>query len=270
MIQSLCTIANSDSYDELLIMLRSVSLFAELNLYVAGDQEVVERLQRERLDNRLTTHRIQCRQDRVKHFDAAFMDLMLFKMEIMDVALSRDDNTLFADADMVFLDAPWGMESPGSDLWLSPHYILPEDEAKWGRFNAGYLFTGNRSFPGWWREAAPRSTYLDQQCLEEAPEHFRVQELSIHHNFGWWRLDQSDPKGKWWQLHRFRRPVRRERLSKIRVVEDRIEYDGQPLVSVHTHLLNRRKKVYQSTNRLVRRLLQESTSPKHKTILGWL
>ena len=272
MIHSVCTIADSRIYDELLIMLKSLTHFASLNIYVGGDRTVVERLSHEKIANKLHVHRLlpEVADSSIKQGQAGFRALVNCKMDIMQIALAAERNTLFVDADMVFLEAPWGLDLENYEVALSPHYILPADEFRWGRYNAGYVGTSTPAFSDWWKNAFDDSKWVEQECLVRAPRTFRAQELSIHHNFGWWRLNQCDPKRKWWRIDLPNRPVRAERLAKFRVEHDRILYDHEPLVSIHTHIKNRRKKCYQSANRLAVDLLSRSTDRRHKEILSWL
>lgn len=270
MIQSICAIADHRAYDELVVMLKSLSLFAQLEIYVGGDREVVERLASEQIGNRVHRHQVIPDGLLVKQGTPEFLKLVACKMDILEIALADSANTMLIDTDMIFFHAPWGVDLAQYEVALSGHMILPADEAKYGRFNAGYLGTSQRRFPQWWREQLPRSNYYEQECLNHVPNEFKTQELSIHHNFGWWRLNQCDEKRKWWRFDLPSRPVRRERLSRFGVAGDRILFQDEPLVSIHTHIKDRRKSRFQSANRLAIDLLQRSSNPRHREILSWL
>jgi len=267
MIHSICTIADHRAYDELVIMLKSLSLFNELTLYVGGDQTVCERLAQERFTNRLSAHVLLTDGQTPRQGSPEWLALMTKKMDILDIALAKERNTLFLDADMIFLNPLWGIDLERHDVALSQHMILPEDEARWGKYNGGYVGVGQRDFPTWWREATLASKYYEQECLVRAHERFRVQEISIHHNFGWWRLNQCDAKRKWWRFDLPNRPNRKARLANFCVERDQVLYAAQPLVSIHTHIRDWSKKGYRSANRLVHQLLSQSTDPRHREVL---
>jgi hypothetical protein len=270
LVHSICAIADHRAYDELLVMLKSLSLFAELEIYVGGDREVVERLGGERIANRVHPHQVIPDGMQVTQGTPDFIKLVVRKMDIMEIALDRSPNTMLIDTDMIFFSPLWGVDLERHEVALSGHMILPADEARFGHYNAGYLGTSLRRFPQWWRDQLATSRYYEQECLNEVPRTFKTQELSIHHNFGWWRLDQCDEKRQWWRIDLPSHPVRRDRLSRFRVEADRILFDDDPLVSIHTHIMNRRKSRFQSANRLAIDLLRRSSNPKHKEILSWL
>ena len=270
MLRSVCTLADHRAYDEVLVMLKSLSLFAKLELFVGCDRAVMERLRHEKLGNPLHLHHILPDNLTVKQGTPEFIELVNRKADILEIAVRAAGNSLFADADQLFFNAPWGIDLDRYEVALSRHMILEADEAKFGQYNAGYLGTSSVRFPDWWREKTKTSRFYEQACLEDAAGDFRVQEITMHHNFGWWRLNQCDPKRKWWRIDLPHRPLRRERLAKFQVAGDCILYDDSPLVSFHTHFLDRTTRCYQSTNRLAVELLSQSHDPRHKQILSWL
>ena len=186
-----------------------------------------------------------------------WLELMLKKTDIMDVALASHDDTLFVDADMLFLAPLNGIKTEDREVALSPHYINKADESRYGRYNGGYVWTSETIFPQWWRDNTSRSKYYEQQTLVYAAEVFSVQELRPNHNYSWWRLDQV---GK---------AERKRRRKLFKVEGKKIVYDKWPLVSVHTHILSKNQK-FASINGLTRNLLEQSKSTKHKQILEWI
>ncbi|HZZ73502.1 MAG TPA: hypothetical protein VFE24_14715 [Pirellulales bacterium] len=270
MLRSVCTLADHRAYDELLVMLKSLSLFADLELFVGCDRVVESRLRNERLRNPLRLIPFLPENLTVKQGTPEFIQLVNRKADILEIALEGAGNALFADADQLFFGPPWGLDLETHEVCLSRHMILESDEAKYGKYNAGYLAASSRRFPAWWREKTKTSKFYEQACLDDAGQDFRVQEITMHHNFGWWRLNQCDPKRKWWRIDLPHKPQRRERLEKFRVEADRILFDEQPLVSIHTHFLDRQTRCYQSTNRLAVELLGKSTDARHREILSWL
>ena len=275
MVHSLCTIADHRVYDELVIMLKSISLFMELDLHVGGDRSVVERLPREKIRNRLRVHHFFPDGMQAEQGTPAFQQVVGRKADILEIAIAESGNGMFVDADELFFNPMWGIDFAGHDFTghevaLSHHMILPHEERKFGKYNAGYLGAATTRFTQWWREEMKTSAYYEQECLNRAPRHFKTQEISIHHNFGWWRLNRCDPKQRWWRFDRPENALSVRRRSAFSVQGDRILYEDAPLVSFHTHVKDRTTERYQVTNKLAVDLLTRSTSPKHKTILSWL
>jgi hypothetical protein len=260
-LRSVCTLANHNAADELVLMLRSLDLWMSTRVFVACDRAVERRLQRLAL-TRITLVPLPIVEDELAQADQVsgrhWRRLMDHKMDVMEVALRARGNTLFVDADMLFLAPITDVDLSTHDVALSPHMIRPEDEAVYGRFNGGYVGTSRADFPGWWRRASVHSKYMEQGCLEDAPRRFRVQRLGPHHNYGWWRLDQCGSP-----LERLRR------LAQFRVEREVVRYGDRALVSVHTHLL-RPASLYRVTNELVDRLLARSADPRHQALRKWV
>jgi len=255
MISSLCTIANKRSVRELRLLIKSFRLFhgSDIPIYVGCDTTTQEkaknwgvRLEQIIPDDMLPDQNCP-----------KWLKLMLKKTDIMDVALANHPDTLFVDADMLFLAAIEGIRTEDREVALSPHYINKADESRYGRYNGGYVWTSEATFPKWWRDNTPRSKYYEQQTLVYAAESYAVQELKPNHNYSWWRLDQVKKE----------ECQRRRKLFKAD--GKRIYYDKWPLISVHTHILSKESK-FTSINALTSNLLAKSKSEKHKQLLEWI
>lgn len=260
-LRSISALANRNAADELVLMLRSLDLWMAIDVFVACDRAVERRLRRLSL-TRLTLVPVRIVDEELgdagRGDEERWRRLMLYKMDVMEVALRTHGNTLFVDADMVFLAPIADLDLATHDVALSPHMIRREDEAVYGRFNGGYVGTSRADFPAWWRARSARSKYMEQGCLEDAPRRFRVQRLGAHHNYGWWRLDQCGSP-----LERLRR------LARFRVEGGVVRYGDRALVSIHTHLL-RPARLYRVANELVDRLLARSADPRHRALRTWI
>lgn len=121
-------------------------------------------------------------------------DAILLKMDAMEAALAAHPDTLFFDADLVFLT---GVTRPVGDyeLLLSLNMAETPDmgrtAVRYGVFNAGFLWTSSRRFPDWWRQAylsqSQEVNFYEQTCLATAPAAFRTSYFSYDHNYGFWR-----------------------------------------------------------------------------------
>ena len=163
-----------------------------------------------------------------------FHDFTIEKCSLMKWALEdlpeseKERGVLFCDADIAWF-GPLVQIPQGKTLALSPHMIRKRDEAIFGEFNAGFLWTNQMSIPEEWREASMRSRFFEQAALEELADltlekHLYRFDETV--NYGWWRMFQSDTsigiKQSEWTFQSNRSP------SGICI-------NGKPLVCIHTH-----------------------------------
>jgi hypothetical protein len=161
-------------------------------------------------------------------------DFMQEKCKLMKWALEsveeseKERGVLFCDADIAWF-GPLVQIPKGKTLALSPHMIRKYDEAKFGEFNGGFLWTNQRTIPDEWATASQRSRFYEQAALEELADltlekHLLRFDETV--NYGWWRMFQSDvapvQKQNQWTLQ----PD--GRTSGICI-------NGKPLVCAHTH-----------------------------------
>jgi hypothetical protein len=146
-------------------------------------------------------------------------------------AAASTGGVLFCDADICFL-GPLPQIPSAATVALSPHFIRAMDEARFGRYNGGYLWLRDVTYLTDWREACSRSRYFEQAALEEvaaaAASANTLYEFPSTENYGWWRLFQGEEKAtilkQAWTMHRHKVP----NSSGILV-------GGEPLGSIHTH-----------------------------------
>ncbi len=153
---------------------------------------------------------------------------------VIDNAITEQPSThqgvLFCDADITWL-GPVPKIPATVTLALSPHMIRKHDEAKFGTYNAGFLWMNDLDLPGQWDEACKTSRFFEQAALETlaektAPE--KVHFFGPEHNYGWWRLYQGPvpletQKDQW--------SIKRDPNQ----AHSGLCVQGQPLSSVHTH-----------------------------------
>lgn len=129
-----------------------------------------------------------------------FGDFTEEKTELMNWAIrasgSKPGGVFFLDADITLLGPlPLPLSLPKDvKLVLSPHFIRPSDEAKFGHFNAGFIWTNDPTFPVEWKEACGYSRFFEQAALEDFAQ--RADVFEREHNYGWWRMFQSEKSVK--------------------------------------------------------------------------
>lgn len=118
------------------------------------------------------------------------------KMDALEWAVKEAGNTMFVDADIVFLQPPQVVES---EAMLSPHYHfdnIKQQNSKIGIFNAGYIWTNQTDFGKEWKNIyLNHSSFYEQQGMWKLFESFNCQLFDKSHNVGFWRFARNWYKG---------------------------------------------------------------------------
>ena len=168
---------------------------------------------------------------------------------------AKETGVYYLDADICFL-GPLPSIPQGTLVALSPHMIRNEDTAKFGKYNAGFLWVKTPDVVNAWRAACPNSRFFEQAALEcfDSPAWSKsLYNFPIQHNYGWWRLWQGTMSSKeliaQWSM---------QRSAK----HSGIIVDNEPLCSVHTHWHERFDRATFSFNNLIIQRL-ETLAPFH-------
>lgn len=142
---------------------------------------------------------------------------------------AQEQGVWFLDADVCLLSALPVVSSQTATLGVSPHYIRPVDEARYGRFNAGMIWVRDVALMDVWRKATYGSRFYEQAALEAvvaSKPAEEVVEFPMQDNFGWWRFLQSTDAP----------PVIQSRLGFRRTADSvGLTYEDATLRSIHTH-----------------------------------
>ncbi len=194
--------------------------------------------------------------EEIKNRGAAFLDLVMRKCDVMDYSLKNYGETLFVDTDIVFLNK---FDVPSDKtLILSQHHINPSDEDKYGKYNVGYMYVRDLSFPQWLRDTTKtRSKFFEQEGLIHAENEYDMSTFSMCHNFGWWRLFQCSDS--------------QERYKKFGYGNN-VYYDKSPLISIHAHTLSEGNKdpLNDKYVQVILKLLSGSKKEEHKKLLYFI
>lgn len=166
---------------------------------------------------------------------------------------------LFCDADICFF-APLPSIPVGARVALSPHDIRAADEARYGRYNGGFVWLSHSRYADMWLAACDAGQrFYEQSALEDvaaaaataAVENKYYRPVHIFprtQNYGWWRMWQGEkPPAALqaeWAMNRRKQPE----AAGILVA-------GEPLGSVHTHFAEQR---------------DAATVEFNRWVLGWL
>jgi hypothetical protein len=252
-IESISTLTNKNCIFDLTLLLNTLSRkHKDIPVFIACDTEVKQHFEKNHFG--LTLHFETCldkyngmnRQQMEEK--GLFLDFTLEKETILRKAMTQYSNSLFLDADICLLDELPNVDL-SKDIILSRHYIIEENENKYGQFNVGYFFVNNIKFLDWFRTTSKtRSHFFEQQTLDYCYEEFKVGYFPIQNNFGWWRLFECDKP--------------RERLDKFNVQNGQIYYDGQPLRSIHTHFRETTESYTTEFNKFIITILEKSQNQK--------
>ena len=148
-----------------------------------------------------------------------------------------------------------------AEVALSPHLIRNDDEARYGRYNAGFMWFGKAALFDVWEKACKSSRFFEQAALEEvaAAAGTALYEFPIQHNFGWWRMWQSEEGSTFMQgQFGFNRMTGGIGLT----------FMGKPIGSVHTHCAEKDDYYIGNFNKFI--LDRLSKLGKHKPMLEFL
>jgi hypothetical protein len=187
-----------------------------------------------------------------KIYNSLWTDFMCEKISALRWAFAEADpgaeGLWFLDAD-ICLFGPLPSVPGGCDVGLAPHLIRPGDEAKYGRFNGGFLWIREPRLLDVWAQATHSSRFFEQAALETvAAECQSLYEFPIQNNFGWWRMFQS--------LESAESMVTKFGFNR-RGTGIGLTFDGSALLSVHTHFWEQKDPFTKEFNRFILGLLEK-------------
>jgi len=269
----IATLATIDAIQDLHLLLISLSIFNTNPpiVYLYCDDEVAKRVPSMRYQGTLHLRRAleeysgipRTVQERLpgKKLPTLWSDFMAEKINLMNWAFAAGgtaDGVLFCDADICFL-GPLPSIPEGTLAALSPHSIRPADEARFGKYNGGFVWLSSRAMTDTWIEACATARYFEQSALEDvaaaAAAAGGLYEFPVTQNYGWWRLWQGVKPAKelqnLWTMNRLKSPEHAGILV-----------DGEPLGSVHTHFYERSDAATVAYNKWIVQWL-EKLAPRH-------
>jgi hypothetical protein len=161
-----------------------------------------------------------------------WMKVMMTKFDAVSMLVDMYGHGLFLDSDMVFVNPIEQrilnlLENKNIDAFICQHMSNDwQNEAKHGLYNGGMFHIKNKNFIKDWINLSLRykeyNLYYEQQPLEYIQRNYNSMNLPINYNIGWWRFNND---------------TTRNRLDKLRLVDDRIYFGNKPAVNFHVHTL---------------------------------
>ena len=214
-IQSFCFVVTENIKREGAMTLKSLRKFHDQPVYIICDKASKRFLVQEGLKDDTVFCQLTDKEELEKINEEIFKDHkciannihrpaeILRKMDVMDFALQRHDNTFFLDADIIVLDSL--QEYFQSKVVLSPHYYPKRYISHGfdnGFYNAGYVFCASKGFPNFWRHIYLNdSIFFEQECMNRIPARQSIQTFSREHNVGFWRREEIPKNTKSFHFH---------------------------------------------------------------------
>ena len=251
---AICTIATATALKDIKVFLKTLELFntSPPTVYLLCDTALNTQIPKYKGQLNIKTTLDAYRGDRRtmtmrdgETYKTRWEDFMMEKATVLEWAFTEGQTQLyFCDSDICFM-GPIPEVPQEITLGVCPHRIRPQDEQRFGKYNAGLVYTTDPEFPKLWRQAAHTSRYFDQTALEDVVNKTtkeKVYEFPTQVNYGWWRMYQGvssvEELQAEWSI--FRSP----NTSGIRVA-------GSSLLSIHTHFGERRDLVTLAFNQWV-------------------
>lgn len=213
------------------------------------------------LDSYQGLNRQQMEKMRGQMFQTRWTDFMCEKISALEYAFNESntkDGCWFLDADIMLFDKLPTLPE-GTDVALAPHYIRSGDEAKYGRYNGGFLWLSHPRFLEVWMRATLTSRFYEQAALEEVAKAAKnLYEIPIQHNFGWWRLSQSQESSE---------SIAKKFGFGRNQTGCGLLYEGKPLASIHTHWYEKNDVATYTFNEFIKANLQKINSHKPANLI---
>ena len=250
--KAIVTLANENALPDLELLLLSLKLWNKTppKIYLGCNKtvekkiiQIVEKIQYTEwirfnhcLERYIQYNRSQMeKMPSMKEYPNLWFDFMLEKTYLMEWALEEEKNSesgvLFCDADICWL-GPLPKIPTNKILGVSPHGIRAYDEAKFGIYNGGFIWTSLKTPIETWREATKTSTFFEQMSIQDIVYSVKPEEVynfKEQYNYGWWRMFQSsssiETKKKEWSIFR----------SETDDSNSGIRVQNESLACIHTH-----------------------------------
>jgi hypothetical protein len=258
---SVATMATKNSYKDLKILLKSISIFSpNIKIFILGDIYTCTNCIIDFPNLKITT---LSKLNKYTNYNRTklvklnlWLEFMLEKCTIIEYALLQYKNVLFLDADIILLNSIENIiteEQLSKDIGLSKHVIKESDEHKYGIYNGGFIYVSNKNVTSWWRENSKNSIYFEQKVMDDMPLHFNCFLFLPQNNFGWWRLFQA--------------PFPEFVGEKFTIENNIILYDKLPLNSIHTHFISEHRYIIKF-NHFITKLIKNSNNDNLKIIFN--
>jgi hypothetical protein len=260
-VTTIATLATGVVIEDLRVLLKSLEIFnvKPPTVYLLCDSAINKALPRLKYAGRLVVkeglneyaglNRAAMEAMPGKNYSTLFFDFTMEKVQLLKWVLQNESEVLFCDADICFL-APLPEIPVNSLVALSPHMIRGGDEAKYGKYNAGFMWFANMDAVLLWEKACATSRFFEQAALEDVAVAFghSLHLFPVTQNYGWWRL---------WQGEESPQALLKKWSVKRQPMTAGISIEGVTLGSVHTHFCEKKDPATTQFNQIVTGMLYD-------------
>lgn len=231
-----CSVATDSSLLEFLLLKATLESYHDVSWTVSCDPVAAEKLSvyknvellRLIESDKDCSHGTQ-NEDKTKKFT----QLAMTKFDAVERSIAQHGYGLFLDADVFFTNPIEDrvlrlIENPDVDAVLCPHMTNNLGlETQVGHYNTGMFSL--RSIDMLRKHVSLSSNpangfYTDQQAIQFAAYEHTIAGLPIHYNIGWWRFNEK---------------FNAQRLSLLRIDDNKIKFGDAPAVCFHVHTLKK-------------------------------
>ena len=224
---SFCTICTEKCKNELSGLLLSLAIHhPNATIYIMSDTPTKEHIMNDYIPPLNIVWFVEL--DKYTHVTRAdmermgiFKEFLYSKSVIMDKALEKETDTLFLDSDIIILDKISDINN-NKKVGLSPGFISKDKAYIYGYYNAGMIWTKDKTMPSVWRTLIKTSRYFEQACIEDLRSHFSYFEFGDNYNLQTWRFIVGEEPCE-------------KIMSYIKVDTTTIKYKSKRLKFIHTH-----------------------------------
>ena len=263
MTKFIATLATNLAYNDLKIFIKTLSLWCKddypvVYLYADDALPAIDypgRLVRKSALNKYSAFsRATMEKMASTKYSSLWLEFQMEKLNLFDWVFESEptaqaDGVFYFDADICFL-GPLPQVTENAVVGLSPHMIRDADEAKYGKYNAGFIWMKGSDVVNAWRKACANSRFFEQaalECFDTEEWCNRVYMFPVQHNYGWWRL---------WQGKRPVKDLMNEWSMQRSAKHSGIIVQDAPLSSIHTHWSERFDRATHEFNMMVIKQLQ--------------
>jgi hypothetical protein len=238
----ICTLATNHALQDLQCFLKSLMIWNAPTVYLFADAAIVRALPSINYTGQLVVKETlnaysgKTRQEMERipmNGKTLWYEFQMEKLRLLDWVFAEEKavsaaGVFYLDADICFFGSLPAVPA-GYDVAVSPHMIRKRDEARYGAYNAGYVWMRSPEAVEAWRSACATSRFFEQAALEVFDEDAwsaRTYRFPAQNNYGWWRMFQAEAD---WEIIQRSWGLRRSAEHSGIVVGD------LPLLSVHTH-----------------------------------
>lgn len=231
-----CSVATKSSFTEFMLLKRSIELFHDVSWTVSCDPYASNELSKfsnVRVLDLIESDDGCSHGTNDKEKTQKFTKLAMTKFDAVEDSINRNGYGLFFDSDIIFTNPIDEsvislLNDTRIDAILCPHMTNNLGlEAKVGHYNTGLFSLRSKDMLKIHVNLSSNPNngfYTDQQAIQFAAYEYKVLNLPINYNIGWWRFNESHTMG---------------RINHLNLNDNKIKFGNLDAVCFHVHTLKK-------------------------------